>query len=331
MIDLDKIYSVLLNEPKYRLAQVDKLIFQDFISDWGEANFLPASLRQTLNEKAPLSFINKTTTSGDAKTVKALLTLDDGLKVETVLMRFQERNTVCVSSQVGCPLGCLFCATGQMEFKRNLSVSEIIGQVLFFAQLLKKENQKITNVVFMGMGEPFLNYENIITSIKILNNPGKMGLGARRFSISTAGIVEEIKKLAEEKLEINLAISLHAPNDKIRSKLMPISQKYSLTELMKAVEGYVKKTKRKVMFEYVMLDGINDSEMEAKGLAKLLNKPLYHLNLIQYNETCSFNPSTSAKVIAFKKVLEKEGVSFTERYRFGTEINAACGQLAAKN
>lgn len=329
-MDLDNIQSVLLNEPKYRLAQVDKLIFQDFISDWNEAKFLSVALRQVLSDKAPLNFIKETTVSADGKTIKALLTLDDGLKIETVLMRFQDRNTICVSSQVGCPLGCLFCATGQMGFKRDLSVSEIVGQVLFFAQLLKKENQKITNVVFMGMGEPFLNYENVITSIKILNDPGKMGLGARRFSISTAGIVEGIKKLAEEKLEIKLAISLHAPNDEIRLKLMPISQKYFLTELMKAVEDYVKKTKRKVMFEYVMLNGINDSETEAKELAKLLRKPLYHLNLIQYNETGKFKSSTPLKVLAFKKILEKEGVSFTERYRFGTEINAACGQLAAR-
>ncbi|MDP3998263.1 MAG: 23S rRNA (adenine(2503)-C(2))-methyltransferase RlmN [bacterium] len=329
-MDLANIQAVLKGEPKYRLAQIDKLIFQDFISDWQEATVLPLSLRVALREKSPLTLISETVSSKDGQTIKALLTLDDGLKIEAVLMRFKDRNTVCVSSQVGCPLGCLFCATGQMGFKRNLNPSEIIGQVLLFARILKREDRKVTNVVFMGMGEPFLNYNNVLESIKILNDPAKMGLGARRFSVSTCGIIEGIKKLAAEPLEINLAISLHAPNDEIRTKLMPINKKYPLVNVMDAVGDYLQRTKRKVMFEYVLLDSVNDSEECAKELVQLLKQPLYHLNLIQYNQTGIFRPSTPPKVAAFKKVLEKKGISFTERYRFGSEIRAACGQLVSK-
>ncbi|MDP3955368.1 MAG: 23S rRNA (adenine(2503)-C(2))-methyltransferase RlmN [bacterium] len=324
-MNLDKIQSVLLNEPKFRLAQIEKLIFEDLIENWQEATTLPLSLRESLNEKFPLSFINKTNVSEDKKTIKALLTLEDGAKIETVLMRFKDRNTVCVSSQVGCPLGCLFCATGQMGYKRNLTTSEIITQVLHFARLLKPEKQKITNVVFMGMGEPFLNYENVLASINILNQ--KMGLGARRFSISTCGITEGIEKLSDEPMENNLAISLHAPNDELRTRLMPVNKKYPLTELLKSVNNYIKKTRRKVMFEYVLLGGVNDSVSQAVALAKLMRHPLYHLNLIRYNETGVFKSSKPGCVKVFKKVLEKEGISFTERYRFGTEIKAACGQL----
>lgn len=329
-MDLDKVYMSLQNEPKYRLAQVDKLIFQDLISDWVDATTLPMDLRQKLNNTSPLSLIYETEISNDQKTIKTLLTLDDGLKIETVLMRYDDRNTVCVSSQVGCPLGCLFCATGEMGYKRNLTVSEIVSQILLFARLLKKENQKITNLVFMGMGEPFLNYDNVLKGIKILNSPEKMGFGSRRFSISTCGIIEGIQRLADEPLEINLAISLHAPNDKLRSELMPINKKYPLANLLLTIEKYIRKTKRKVMFEYVLLKEVNDSEACARELSKLMKHPLYHVNLIRYNETGKFQASPVKKVEAFKEILEKEGIFFTERFRFGSKIHAACGQLAGK-
>ncbi|MDP3888818.1 MAG: radical SAM protein, partial [bacterium] len=183
-MDLEKIQAVLLNEPKYRQGQIDKLIFQNLISDWQEASVLPLSLRSTLNCEAPLSINAAKIISKDGQTEKALITLDDNLQIESVLMKYKDRNTICVSSQIGCPLNCAFCATGKMGFKRNLNVSEIIAQVLFFARELKKQNKKITNIVYMGMGEPFLNYENVLESIKILNNPSKFGLGARHFSIS---------------------------------------------------------------------------------------------------------------------------------------------------
>jgi 23S rRNA (adenine2503-C2)-methyltransferase len=286
-------------------------------------------LRQILNEKAPLVISAETQKTSDNKTIKALITLEDNLKIEAVLMKYPDRNTICVSSQVGCPLGCLFCATGQMGFQRSLSVSEIVGQVILFARILKAENQKITNIVFMGMGEPFLNYENVLSVIKLLNDPEKMGLGARRFSISTCGIIEGINKLAEEPMEINLAISLHTVNNELRSKLMPINLKYPLDKVMDAVSDYVNKTKREVMFEYVLLNNVNDSEEQAGELARRMRNDFFHVNLIEYNETGGeFKSSPRDKANVFKKVLEKEGISFTERQSLGKEIKGACGQLA---
>lgn len=331
MIDLVKISELLIKEPSYRQKEVDKLIFQDLIENWDETKFLPAKLRQVLAAQAPIEIKGEIITSADKRTVKALLFLDDSLKAETVLMRFKDRNTVCVSSAVGCPLNCAFCATGQMGFKRNLLTSEIVAQVLFFARILKKEKQKITNVVLMGMGEPFLNYNNVLKAISILHEAEKMGLGARRFSISTCGVPEGIRKLAKEPLEINLAISLHAPNEEIRTRLMPINKKYPLKEVMSAVGDYLQKNKRKVMFEYVLIDGINDSANCARELVQLLgHNPLYHLNLIQYNETGVFKPSRPENVAAFKTILHQARIPFTERYRFGAEIDAACGQLASQ-
>ena len=190
--------------------------------------------------------------------VKAKITLKDGLEIETVLMRHRDgRNTVCVSSQVGCPLGCLFCATGKMGFKRNLTAEEILEQVIFFARFLKLEDGRVTNVTFMGMGEPFLNYDNVLNAIKILNDAKYFNIGVRSLSISTAGIIEGIKKLSDESLHVNLAISLHAPSDNLRKSLMPIDKKYPLPDVLVAVDEYIEKTKRKVMFEYVLIKGVN--------------------------------------------------------------------------
>ncbi len=258
----------------------------------------------------------------------------DGSKIESVLMKHEDgRRTVCVSSQVGCSVGCKFCATGQQGFKRNLTSGEIIEQVLFFARLLKKTKEKVTNVVFMGMGEPFLNYDNVIGAIKILNDKNGFNLGSRHFSISTAGIVEGIEKLSEEKLQVNLAISLHAPNNELRSKLMPINKIYPIEKILAAVDDYIKKTNRKVMFEYLMINGVNDSEEEAEELVKILKKPLYFINLISFNPVghSDFKPSPGWKIKKFKEVLEKNDIPVTQRYRFGREIKAACGQLAGGN
>jgi 23S rRNA (adenine2503-C2)-methyltransferase len=334
--------KALEGEPNYRLRQAKKAIFIDLIDDWSKAMTLPLSLRRKLNEKLSLQFENEILISKDQRTVKILITLEDGLKIESVLMRHRDRNTVCVSSQVGCPLGCVFCATGRMGFKRNLEVFEIIEQVLLFARYLKKSGEKITNLVFMGMGEPFLNYENVLAAIKILNDKEGFNLGARKISISTVGIVEGIGKLAEEKLQVNLAISLHAPTDKLRSKIMPINKKYSLKKNFRAVDDYIGKTNRKVMFEYLMIKNLNDSDECARELAKLMKKPLYFINLISYNPvgniltevhynpTGNFQPSPKEIIRNFKNILEKGGVSVTERYRFGRDIKAACGQLATE-
>ncbi|HUV47097.1 MAG TPA: 23S rRNA (adenine(2503)-C(2))-methyltransferase RlmN [Candidatus Bathyarchaeia archaeon] len=319
---------VCKNEPQYRISQIKTAVFKNLISDWSEAKNLPLSLRQKLEKQFPLTIKAKTFVSRNKKTIKILITLKDGLRVESVLMRHKDgRNTVCVSSQVGCSLACKFCATGKMGFKRNLEPKEIINQVLFFSRLLKKESVKVTNLVFMGMGEPFLNYKNVIAAIRILNDKDGFNLGQRKFSISTSGIIEGIKKLSREKLEVNLAISLHAPNDQLRSKLMPINRKYPLNQVFKAVDDYIQKTHRKVMFEYLMIKGVNDSKACAQELVSLMKKKLFLVNLISYNPTGIFTPSPPKQIEKFKAILEKGGINVTRRYRFGQGIKAGCGQL----
>jgi len=322
--------EVLKKEPQYRLKQAKKALFQDLIGDWSEAKILPQALREELNEKCPIEISAETFISKDKRTIKALITLNDGLRIESVLMCHRDgRNTICVSSQVGCPLKCSFCATGKMGFKRNLDSFEIVEQILFFARYLKQLKRKVTNVVFMGMGEPFLNYESVILAIKILNDKEGFNLGARHFSISTVGIGEGIKKLAKEKLQINLAISLHAPDNNLRSKIMPINKKYPIEKVLREVDDYIQKTGKRVMIEYLMIKGLNDSDEQAKKLAKLMKgKPLVFLNLISYNPTGIFQPSLGQRIKKFKEVLEKNGIVVTQRYRFGQDIEAACGQLA---
>jgi len=318
-------------EPAFRLKQAKKAVFFDLIEDWSEATTLSKDLREKLQKEVSLAIKGEMFASKDGRTVKARIILDDGLAIETVLMKHSDRrNTVCVSSQVGCPLGCLFCVTGEIGFKRNLTASEIVEQVLFFARYLKKENEKITNIVFMGMGEPFLNWENVKEAIQIINDDNCFGIGARKISVSTSGIVEGIEKLAKEFPQINLAISLHAPNDRLRGELMPVNKKYPLEKIFQAVDEYIEKTNRKVMFEYVVLKNVNDSEKQAKELVKILKNPLYMLNLIAYNPNGRFEPSSPEKIKKFKNMLEKGGVFTTQRYRFGSDIEAACGQLAGK-
>jgi len=336
-MQLDNLTKVLENEPKYRLAQANEAVFKNFISDWSEATFFTKDLRDKLNKECPLKIdadvlvsLGRSPTGEPKKDcVKAKITLKDGFEIESVLMRHRDgRNTVCVSSQVGCPLGCLFCATGKMGFKRNLTTNEIIEQVVFFDRYLLKENQHVTNVTYMGMGEPFLNYDNVLESVKILNDHRYFNIGVRSISVSTAGIIEGINKLSDEKLHINLAISLHAPNNALREKLMPIDKKYPLPDVLKAVDDYIEKTNRKVMFEYVLIKDVNDSDEHAKELAKIMSKKLYMVNLILYNETGVFKASETKRVEAFRMILEKLKVRYTQRYRFGDDINAACGQFA---
>ena len=331
-MDIHNLENILEKEPKYRLKQANEAVFKSFISDWSEATFFSKELRDKLNKECGLEIKADVLVSEDKDSVKARIELEDGQEIESVLMRHSDgRNTVCVSSQVGCPLGCLFCATGKMGFKRNLTTDEIIGQVLFFERYLKKEKQRVTNVTFMGMGEPFLNYDNVMKAIRILNDNEGFNIGARSISISTAGIIEGIEKLAEEGLQINLAISLHAPNDRLRSSLMPINKRYPMKNVLSTVDSYIKNTKRKVMFEYVLIKGINDSDQCAKELAKLMRKKLYFVNLILYNATGVFKPSDTKRVEGFKAVLKKAKIHFSQRYRFGDDIKAACGQFATNN
>ncbi len=334
VFNINNLKKTLEKEAGFRYKQAKEAIFKSLVGNWSEVKNFPLLLRKTLNKECPISINTETFISKDKKSIKALITLEDGLKIESVLMRHNDgRNTVCVSSQVGCPLGCVFCATGEMGFKRSLEISEIVEQILFFARYLKKCNPlaKITNAVFMGMGEPFLNYDNVLGAIKVLNDKEGFDMGARRFSISTAGITEGIEKLAKEKLEINLAISLHAPDEELRSKIMPVNEKYPIEKILEAVDYYIKETHRKVMFEYLMIKDLNDTDECARRLSILVKNRLCMVNLISYNFTGVFKPSLSERIKKFKEILEKEKISVVERYRFGRGIKAACGQLATKS
>lgn len=332
MVGLEDLNIVLKNEPSYRIKQVKKAIFQDLIEDWMEATNLPLSLRRELNQKFPLSVKAELFSLAEKEVQKARIALADNLKIESVLMRHQDgRNTVCVSSQVGCPSGCKFCATGKMGWQRDLSALEIISQVLFFARLLKSKKQKVTNLVLMGMGEPFLNYDEVMKAIRLLNSKESFNLGARHISISTVGIVEGIRKLSDEKLQLNLAFSLHAPNNELRGKLIPLNRKYPLETVLKAIDDYIRKTKRRVMLEYLLIKDVNDSDCCMLELSALVKRnPLYFLNLILYNPTGSFEPSSYKRVKRCREILTKQKVNFTQRYRFGEDLKAACGQLATE-
>ncbi len=329
-MNLDNLYKVLEGQPKYRTQQAQDVIFKKLASDWSEATNLSKELKEKLNKECPLEIKGEIFTSQNSETSKVLITLIDGLQIESVLLPHKDgRFTVCVSTQVGCPLACKFCATGKMGLKRNLDYNEMIEQVLFFSRYLAKENKKVSNVVYMGMGEPFLNYDNVMKSIKYINE--YLQIGARRISVSTSGILEGIKKLSDEKMQINLAISLHAPNDKLRSELMPINKGFNIAKVLAEVDNYIIKTGRRVMFEYLMIRGVNDQPKHALELADLMRKHLYMVNLISYNPTDVFKASSSKDIKKFREILEQEGVAVTQRYSFGQDIEAACGQLANKN
>lgn len=335
-MNLSSLSEILIKEPKFRFSQANKALFKDFVSSWSEVSNFPKNLREELELACPLEIKAELSSSSNSSGAKALIELSDGEKIETVLIRQKNkeegRNTVCISSQVGCPLACSFCATGDSGFVRNLSYLEIIEQVLFWSRFLKNENkgEKVDNIVFMGMGEPFLNYQEFIKAVKFLNNEETFNFASRRISVSTAGIVEGIKKLAGEKIQINLAISLHAAKDDLRKDLMPVAKKYPIYELIKAVDNYILKTNRRVMFEYLMIKNINDSDEHALHLAKLMKKPLFMVNLIPYNETGRFQASGRERIEKFKKILEDNRVPVTVRHSFASDIFAACGQLRLK-
>jgi 23S rRNA (adenine2503-C2)-methyltransferase len=338
-MNIQKIQEILKDEPKFRIKQVYEAIFAKFIENWDEATNLSLALRERLKAECSLEIRAEVLETADKKTIKAALVLPGG-RVETVLMRHEEgRNTVCVSSQIGCLLGCEFCLTGQGGFDRNLDHYEIVEQVLFFARYLKNnsprnadgETARVTNVVFMGMGEPFMNYDEVMKAIRFLNDEETFNIGARKISVSTVGIIDGIKKFAAEPLQINLALSLHAPDDELRKKIMPVAKNNPLPSLLKTVGNYIERTNRKVMIEYLMLDGINDSEKQAKELAGLLREKLGRLfvvNLISYNETQKFRTSSPETISNFRKVLENEGIEVVQRFKFGREIQGACGQLS---
>lgn len=330
-MDLTRLEDVLGGGPKYRLKQALDFVYKKSIGNWDEATSFPKELRDKLNKECLLEIKADVLVAKKEDSVKARIILADGLMIEAVLMRHEDgRNTVCVSCQVGCPLGCAFCATGKMGFKRNLTANEIIEQVIFFNRWLRKENQHVTNVTYMGMGEPFLNYDNVLKSIRMLNSKDYFNIGARSISVSTSGIVEGIEKFGKENLQVNLAISLHAPNNKLRESLMPIDKKYPLSAVLKAVDDYIEKTNRQVMFEYVLIKGVNDSDECAEELSRIMSKKLYYVNLILYNPTGKFLPSPTKRVEAFKQILKKNKIVFSQRHRFGDDIKAACGQFAGQ-
>jgi 23S rRNA (adenine2503-C2)-methyltransferase len=332
---LEKLEEILKNEPPFRLKQAKRAVFHELIEDWDDATNLSLVLRQRLKKECSLELKSKVYVSKNKDTAKFLLTLEDKAQIETVLMLHTgSRATACISSQVGCPLNCAFCATGQMGFKRNLTVGEILEQVLLISRYLKNEfkpKRALTNIVFMGMGEPFLNYDNVWEAVRFINDKDGFNIGARKISISTSGIIEGIRKMSNEKLQVNLSISLHAPNDELRQKIMPVAKQYPLKKLLATIDDYIKKTSRKVMFEYLMIKGVNDSVEESEQLAKIMNKPLYMVNLIAYNPTDKFKPSETKTIKQFKDYLEKRGIFTTQRYEFGQDIKAACGQLAIES
>lgn len=319
----------------YRMGQIYQAVFQNLVADFDGITTLPEELREELRANFRLFSLAewKTQKSSVDATTKALFKTHDGRFIESVLMRhLSGRNTVCVSSQVGCPLACTFCATGKLGFHRNLESHEIVDQILFFERLLAPEGQEVRNVVFMGMGEPMLNYVNVIGAIKMLNDPKKLAKGARHITISTSGLIPGIDKLTEEGIQVKLAISLHAPNDELRSQLMPINRRYHLADLMKSLDNYVEKTNKRIFYEYVMLRNVNDKDEHAHELGALLKDRLAHVNLIPWNAVkgSPYEMTPREVIRSFQTILETYGVPSTVRVTLGLDIDAACGQLAEK-
>jgi 23S rRNA (adenine2503-C2)-methyltransferase len=327
-------------EPKYRSRQLWQGLYQNLWQDASQFSNIPKQLRDRL--EATFQFSNlkpgQLLSSRDGETQKTLFTLPDDQAVEAVLMRYAKRRTLCISTQAGCAMGCVFCATGQMGFRRNLSAGEIIEQVLYYARQLKAQDEAVTNIVVMGMGEPFHNYEATMEAIERLNDPDGYNFGARRFTISTVGLVPAIRRFTKEKSQINLAISLHAADDELRSKLLPINRKYSIADLMNACLDYTRTTHRRISFEWALIQGVNDSLDQARKLAELLRDfkseeaSLCHVNVIPLNPTRQYpgQATPHQQALAFQAELERNHISCTIRIRHGIDIQAGCGQLASE-
>lgn len=329
-------------QPAFRGRQLFHWVHGTLETEFGCMSNLPRPFTSLVAEAHPLGTLAtvKELVSSDGVTRKGLLALSDGQRVETVLMEAPapgheaDRYTVCVSSQVGCALGCKFCVTGQMGFERQLSAGEIVEQVYHFERSLRRASPKgghrqITNVVFMGMGEPMANFDSVLAAVRLLTAPEGMGLGARRITISTSGLVPGIERMAGEGLQLGLAISLHAPNDQLRDRLMPVNRHYPIAQLMKAADNYASVTGRRVTYEYALMDGVNDGGDHARELGALLSGPLCHVNLIPLNRSLdpALKPSPPWRVAAFRQWLEEAGIACTVRETKGQDILAACGQL----
>lgn len=330
-----------MGQPEYRARQIWEWVYQRFETDFEAMTNLPAPLRAELAERftvTPLR-VAADVVSTARDTNKVLFSLRDGQTIEAVLMLYDERRTLCISSQAGCAMGCTFCATAQGGLARNLTCGEIVAQVLHFARYLARPElapelaverpATVSNIVLMGMGEPLHNYANVWAALRRLTEPESFGLGARHITLSTVGLVPMIDRMAEEELQIGLAVSLHAPNDTLRTGLVPINRGYAIEALLAAVERYTQRTHRRVTFEYALMRGVNDSEALARELAEKIKSLLCHVNLIPLNPIpdSPFQPSSDADTSRFAAILREAGISTTIRLRRGIEINAGCGQL----
>ncbi len=321
--------------PGYRAQQIWHATFSDLAADYDAMSTLPRELRGQLGEALPFSPVEvvEETVSPDGATAKTALRLADGETVEAVSMEYSGRATACVSSQVGCSIGCPFCATGQGGLVRDLSSGEIAAQVLHIARDLASRGRRLSNVVFMGMGEPLLNVDAVLKSIRLLNDPRGLGMGARSFTVSTAGVVPGIDRLGAEPLQVNLAVSLHAGADALRTALVPLDRKYPLDALIASCERYLARTHRRITFEIALVAGLNDRPHHARDVAARLTGLLCHVNLIPVNpipERRSWQRSSQAAVSAYAAVLDSAGIPTTVRDSRGADIAAGCGQLRAR-
>ncbi|MBW8009986.1 MAG: 23S rRNA (adenine(2503)-C(2))-methyltransferase RlmN [Chloroflexi bacterium] len=335
--DLDSLLGIFEDwgEPTYRGKQIWEGLYRNLWGNPSEFTNISNILREKLadnfsfNHLSPISNLE----SKDKLTQKSLFRLTDGKTIEAVLMRYNKRCTLCISTQVGCAMGCTFCATGQMGFGRNLSSGEIVEQVIFFSRYLKKEDKRPTNIVVMGMGEPLHNYESTIQAIRQLNHPDGFNLGMRRITVSTVGIIPAIRRFAKDLPQVNLAISLHAADDELRSSMLPINEKYPIHDLMQTCREYTKQTGRRISFEWTLIQGINDTFEQAQKLSRLIEGMLCHVNLVPLNPTNGYDGKKSSRerAKAFKSELESHKIPCTIRVRRGIEILAGCGQLATNN
>lgn len=330
-MDRAELTSLLEGQPRYRVDQVWEGLYAQH-REPEEITSLPAALRTRLGAELPpaLAPVTESVTDG-GDTVKFLWELDGGARVETVLMHYRDRSTVCVSTQAGCAMACSFCATGQAGFERHLGVGEIVEQVVRAQRVASGGDRprRVSNIVFMGMGEPLANFDNTWGAVRRLHDD--LGIGARHLTVSTVGLVPGIRRLAEADLPVNLAVSLHAADDQLRDELVPINRRYPLAELSRACADYFAATRRRISFEWAMIDGVNDRPEDAEGLARLARPLRAHVNLIPLNPTPGYavRGSSRATVRSFRDQLEQLGVNATVRDTRGTEIDAACGQLRA--
>ncbi|NMD69456.1 23S rRNA (adenine(2503)-C(2))-methyltransferase RlmN [Bacillus sp. DNRA2] len=341
--DKRSIYSLRLMEIKewlteqgekpFRAGQIYDWLYKKRVSSFEEMSNLSKGLRDKLGEHFVLTTLKTIVqqTSSDG-TIKFLFELKDGFSIETVLMRHDYGNSVCVTTQVGCRIGCTFCASTLGGLKRNLEAGEIVAQVVKVQQALDETEERVSSIVIMGIGEPFDNYDNMLSFLKICNSEEGLNIGARHITVSTSGIVPKIYQFADENMQINFAISLHAPNTEIRSRLMPINRAYQLSDLMKAVRYYIEKTGRRVSFEYGLFGGVNDRVEHAEELAKLIKGIKCHVNLIPVNYVPErdYVRTPRNQIFEFEKTLKKHGINVTIRREHGHDIDAACGQLRAK-